>query len=111
MQRALLKGGGKETTDSFIANDFSVLFRGAEGSEASMTSPAHFHSADAGAWLIAGVALGSHHLTVSSSTQTRGPGVDTCLIVQTLARYRENRSASIALAFGHSISAVRLREN
>lgn len=40
MQRGLLKGGGKETTDSFIANDFSVLFgrRGAEGSGASMTS-------------------------------------------------------------------------
>lgn len=26
MQRDLLKGRGKETTDSFIANDFSVLF-------------------------------------------------------------------------------------
>lgn len=29
---------GVKTTDSFIANDFSVLFRRAEGSEASMTS-------------------------------------------------------------------------
>lgn len=38
MQKDLLKGEGKETTDSFIANDFSVLFRGAEGSGASMTS-------------------------------------------------------------------------
>lgn len=37
MQRDLLKEGGG-TTDSFIANDFSVLFRGAEGREASMTS-------------------------------------------------------------------------
>lgn len=45
MQRDLLKGRGKETTDSFIANDFSVLFgeggvearSGGEGSEASMT--------------------------------------------------------------------------
>lgn len=33
---SFLKGGEKETNDSFIAND-SVLFRGAEGSEASMT--------------------------------------------------------------------------
>lgn len=38
MQRVSFEREGKETTDSFIANDFSVLFRGAEGSEASRTS-------------------------------------------------------------------------
>lgn len=37
-KRPFRNRGEKETTDSFIANDFSVLFRAAECSEASMTS-------------------------------------------------------------------------
>lgn len=83
MQRALLRGGGgwQETTDSFIANDFSVLFRGAEGGGASMTSPAHFHSADAGVWLIAGVAPSE------PPPHPHTEGVRTLFPARTLARY------------------------
>lgn len=74
----------------------------------------HFNSADAGAWLIAGVA--SHHHTsvcprLCTHTHTR---MHTFLVfpVQTLARYRENRSASASFTFAlfELCNAVSLRE-
>lgn len=70
-RRTFWKGGGKETTDSFISNDFTVLLRGGRrGVEAAWLLLARFNSAYAGAWLIAGVALASTILCPLLSTHT-----------------------------------------